>query len=216
MAKKISYMLTLILSMLAFVMTSCEEDDGLINETYYIYQDEKVPLKIMTDKAAVFFYPENEDALRAELDKNNLTLTWVKKYTLNSLDKHTEAGRELYENLMRGTIIGQYKKVESALKYTVGWSPYYRLEDGCEAIPCMNFLVKLKPDVEYDRLVKLAEDNNVIIASGEEYNLPLTYELACTNDSKGNPVEMAIIFYNSGLFEWSAPNFGGLGHITQL
>lgn len=216
MEKKFSWLLTLLVSMMSFVMTSCGEDDDDYNiggETYCYFGEEKWTLSIASDAAEVYFYPENESAIREELGKHNLTLGDTDNYLrTNRLDQYTEAGRNLYVNLMAGTVFGKYKDIKSVLKHAVAWSPfYYKNRYLCVfPDPSISFVAKARPGVEYRQVARLAEENNVIITLIDEDNDTSTtdYLFACTNESKANAVEMSVKFYNSRLFERAEPYFG--------
>ena len=53
---------------------------------------------------------------------------------------------------------------------------------------------------------KLAKEYNVGII-GRFSEMPLWYAVACTKESKGNALEVANSFYESGLFEEASPAF---------
>lgn len=202
------------MSTLPFVMTSCGDDDDLGGSIYYYY-DTKIPITVINDKAVVFYYLENEEALTDELSKHNLTLTHTREYVSRiALDEYPEKVQNFYRDLMIGYIEGKYKNYLSTSEYTVVWSPFYRM-NGREAIPTMNFSVRVKEGVEYQQVVGLAEQYNVIIDNAPDYDYiideyPWGCRLTCTKESKGNTIELAAIFYESGLFEYIEVWFAGL------
>lgn len=86
-------------------------------------------------------------------------------------------------------------------------APYYIFEDGKE-FPLTNvFYVGLQnPSTDITLLEELAENYDVDIVE----KIPLTdavYVLSCTKNSTGNTLEMANLFYETGLFLHSIPEF---------
>lgn len=67
------------------------------------------------------------------------------------------------------------------------------------------FYVKLINSTDESKLLKLADDNGVIVLGKNEY-MPLWYTLMCTNESTGNALEMANQFYETGIFASCQPD----------
>jgi len=86
-------------------------------------------------------------------------------------------------------------------------APYYSLPNNNYEFPLTNLLhVSLKKSGDITTLEKLAKEYNVGII-GRFSEMPLWYAVACTKESKGNALEVANSFYESGLFEEASPAF---------
>ncbi len=72
------------------------------------------------------------------------------------------------------------------------------MENGKEGMLSNRFSIKLKRVADLGILEKLANENSVEMLGSNEY-LERWYELACSSQSKGNSLEMANLFYESGL-----------------
>ena len=77
------------------------------------------------------------------------------------------------------------------------------------------FYVKLKSETNLSILKELAKENAVELIGADEF-LQGCYYLACTNLSKRNALEMANLFYESGLFEFASPSLSGAGNVDCI
>jgi subtilisin family serine protease len=68
------------------------------------------------------------------------------------------------------------------------------------------FIVRLKTNTSTTQLQRLVIQTRTQIIQQYEYDKQ-TYILAVNKNSQGNALEMANLFYESGLFEWSEPDF---------
>lgn len=194
------------------ILTSCENDPENKNiDTYYWFDDEKIPLQVIADKIRIAYYDENEDKIKEELSKYNLLLTdivegrsWETSHSL------TENSREFLYNYRYANIEGYNRQADHALKYTISWSPFYRsVEKNKELTPFMTFCFKMKHDIELEDVQPLIDQNNVVLIGNYTFT-PEIYTVWCTNDSKGNVLNIANRFYESGLFEFAEPCFAGV------
>jgi hypothetical protein len=164
-----------------------------LTDAYYWGGDEKIPIERIEGKFMVMFYSENEAQFMDALAKAGAKVSEVER-----------AHIEFSSNRKRATVEGDFEKIEDALALTFYWDNYYRQEDGRDAWTDGRFTVGLS-FLEFDPyplVEKMAEENGVEIASGG-----LFY---CTNDSKGNVIEMANLFHESGLCEWAEPSLAGI------
>lgn len=211
--KLLTLMSTLLLLMI--FSTACEKEQAEWSDDYYWSGKDKISLQRMTGKFYVAFDPINEEKLTAELAKNGVSLTDVKgwsKKTPYGVDL-TESGLQLLQDYKTATIEADYGKIESALSHTLNWTPYYkRMDNDRELRLEFLFYVQLKPGTNMDQLEELAKENAVTVVGADKF-LEGWYYLACTNLSKGNALEMANFFYESGLFTNSSPSWGNNGSI---
>jgi len=68
------------------------------------------------------------------------------------------------------------------------------------------FYVKLYKTSDITLLDSIANSNNVSIL-GNDSDMPLIYTMECSNQSTGNALDMANLFYESTYFEHSTPSF---------
>jgi hypothetical protein len=180
------------------------ESETTLTDAYYWAGGEKVPLERIEGKFMVMFYSENEAQIMDELAKAGAKVSYVEPASQNHAAQRGGA-------YTRATVECEFEKIESALALTFYWDHYYRQTDGHEAWTDGKFIVGLRSADEYSSLKKMAEENGVeIVRKNDRYE---THYIACTNDSKGNAVEMANLFYESGLFEWASPNLAGMVHV---
>lgn len=210
-------LLVLISSMFLMMIlcSSCEKEE-FRSDTYYWDGDEKVSIKPIENKSYVAYQTSDEDKLIDELSKNGLSLTKVMKGNLLSyFDSPSEEAQLLLSDYKTAIIEGDYRKLESVRPYTIYcMSCYIRLSDGRELTPGFLFFAKLKSVSDSKQVEKLARKYNVVIVGVDDFIN--CHELVCTNESKGNSIEIANKFYESGLFEYAIPNISGLGEITNF
>lgn len=205
------------LFVLMVITTSCgSDDDGPAENQYYWFGHEKVAIQEVKGKYRIAFHSVDKEKITSELAKHGLSLVDVETGISYTSEGVTEEAKKLFKDYLTATVNGDYDKIRAIKPYTFSLLPYYTLiEDGRELIPYMTFDVKLKDGVTQEQLETLATTNNVILVEKSAF-LDGWYTLACTNDSKGNPVEMANLFYRSGLCEYSQPSFGGLGELHGI
>lgn len=207
---------TLISSMFLLMVfcSSCDDDDTQGGDCYFWSMGKKEALRTVKNKIMVVYPSDNEDKLKEELAKNGLNLTNIQPdhtdYT-QILNNTPETDNQTYTDCKKAVVKGNYKQIKSALPYTIGWSYYYWwVEKDWELIPSIVISLRLKNKDDMPRLEKLAKQKNVFLIGYSYFD---TIQFACTKDSKCSALEMANIFYESGLCEFSAPLFGGLGEL---
>ena len=150
-------------------------------QDYYWYKNKKIFLE-QGDEQYVLFKPDT----KAGFDATSYIKTGVANDT----------------SLMWGI---QKKNVlaSSDVKYV---SPSYFIKsDSSNMYVTERFYVKLKQKEDYDVLVRFANEHNVTIV--KEGAFSPWYVLACTEQSDGNALQMANLFYESSLFAVSEPEF---------
>mgnify|MGYP001218621055 CR=1 FL=1 len=168
---------------------------------YYWGSTGKIPITQSSSKSYVLFKAEFEK-------KNNSTniasISDLQDYNLiKSTNRNTAY---ISDNLKVG--VGKINEITTLVKLDeiVYAAPYYVFDDGKE-FPLTNiFYVEVKSSEGIVYLEELAEKNNVDIVG----KIPLTedaYILSCTKSSAGNALEMANLFYETGLFLSSTPEF---------
>lgn len=91
-------------------------------------------------------------------------------------------------------------------KEVVYVAPYFKTDDGADIGITNVFSVQLKRGDDLAKLRKIAEENNLDMLGENQFDTSIYY-LSCTNESKGNALEMANFMYESGAFEYATPEF---------
>ncbi|MDR2935827.1 MAG: S8 family serine peptidase, partial [Rikenellaceae bacterium] len=181
---------------------------------YYWLGDEKIPLQKMDNKFYVMYDAANEERLTAEL-KNTRTVLAEAKEEFNETQfadiKGFDSGK--YTNLKAMTVEGDYEKIAPVLSHAFYAAPYYKTDIG-EGRLTNRFSIALKNESDVKLLAKLAEENSVEMLGVSE--LDGWYELACTRLSAGNALEMANLFYETGLFASVGYDLGARGRIANI
>ena len=197
------------------VIAACNKDSDEFRaedyDGYYWSEGKKIPLQKMNNKFYVMFYSENENKLYEELAMSNLTLSDVSmemKYyrplDITNVVKPTFDIFDKFGNCKFANIYGSYEKVVAALNHTLYWTPYYKNNDGLELWVSYLINVELKPGASWAQLKRLAGKYNLEWIEQESYSRR-QYTLFCNNQSKGNALQIANLFHNSGLFDYVRP-----------
>ena len=189
----------------------CVPEGSFEATDYFWFDGKKILLQRIDNKFHIVFFSEDIDKLKSELEGTEAVLSNVGVcHSPNiSSDRHTSS------EITRATIEGYYNQIASALSHTIHWAPYFRMEDGTEIWLTNLFFIKLKSKTDLPLLEKLAMENSVVVI-GELSFLPYWYQLACTLLSKGNALEMANLFYKTGLFANYSPGLIGTGYIDSI
>ena len=141
---------------------------------------------------------------------------------LNNVSEHSDmmmirprSGTRGVVEIKTASIKGYYDQIASTLSHAMHWAPYFRTEDGREVWITNLFYVELRSKADLPLLKKLAEEHAVEVI-GELDFLEGWFQLACTPLSTRNALEMANLFYETGLFANYSPNLIGMGHINCI
>ncbi|UOY06191.1 S8 family peptidase [Muricauda sp. SCSIO 64092] len=172
-------------------------------EHYYWYKNQKIPLKINTGKHYLTFLSNSGQQQMA----SSLGIESSKIVRFGTLDASTNINEDItvgkFTNwcFMEGSAPTGIQK-NREITYT---SPFFFTEDGIEAGLSHLFYVKLKESKDIKLLQEMAEKYGVRLIGTNVY-MPLWVTLSCSKDSKGNALEMANLFYESGKFSASQPD----------
>lgn len=215
--KKLFYLLLLIL----FIITGCENDiitqvdmrntidlDFSNNVTeklpykYYWYNGKKIELTPVYDKSYIL--------IDANV-RNGSSFINVGKF--NSLDADLSCvdlfNTAKSQNLKWGIMENSFSTKITDLDGVVYHSPFYKICDAATGVGISNlFYVKLKTKDDFIILEKFANKYNVEILGNNKF-LPLWYTLSCDKESVGDAIDMANVFYESGLFTFAQPDIMG-------
>jgi hypothetical protein len=166
---------------------------------YYLYRGQKIPVQRVNGKFFVIFHSADSSELESELSKVGATLDSVK------VQADYFPGGD-FTDCRTATINGGYENMVTALSLGRFWSPYYQVDGGDEIYLTGLFTVVMKPGTSLSQLKKLADENSVEMIGFDKYT-PTWYDLVCIDLFKYNSLEMANLFYDSGLFEDAFPDF---------
>ena len=160
----------------------------IFSQDHYWYGNKRVPLILSNQKYVIVNQLSNGLNLDTIVIDSSITLIpTIEKIAYSGVISDAQ-----YNELDQSTVI-----------YSV---PTFKLSEATDDIfASQYFYIKLKDSDDFDLLAEYASLNNVLIVEHSNY-LPLWYVLSCINCDR-NAVEMANIFYESGLFEYAEPDF---------
>lgn len=174
---------------------------------YYWHRGTQVAINIIPNKKYVLL-----DGTSEALTRNITDVEFIETPNLVTLSGNikpmtsTDAlSRTSHEQKSLSWAIVKTSSV-SNLPNVIYEAPCYTSTSGNELALSHLFYVKLKSENDEDKLQTLADESNVEILGNNEY-MPLWYTLSCSNTSDGNALEMANLFYESGLFQSCQPSF---------
>jgi len=181
-----------------------EEDTGM---DFYWVGGERIPIIRSEDKSFVLFRSSDREALLSSLSAKGVETdnSKIYEYRYGGTDMSGEAAYSLIDHQWAEVNINHKSAYE--IPEVVYAAPYYSLPNDNYEFPLTNLVyVYLKNAGGIKHLEKLAKEYNVGII-GEALYIPLWYLVSCTKESKGNALEVANSFYESGLFEGAEPAF---------
>jgi hypothetical protein len=208
MPTKITIAVACLTIMIAIPACDRDEEINLARyESYYWHEGEKIALEKTGNKLCLLYYSADEDKLKEELAKAGVELGRAtgefKDYSDRLNTDMSGSGAMKITNFKRMVISGNdlnAEKIATALHYMIYRGPSYKTKDGSSFWISEIVIVVLKPGTSLTQLEKLAKENAVEMIGRYIHN-PERYYLVCTRSSKGNALQMANLFYESGLFE---------------
>lgn len=183
---------------------------------YYWYENEKVPLYKMANKFLVMYDCSDSARIHRILANSNIKFKSAdKSFGYNYGVKTKVAGRSTFANKHITTIEGDSAALSAVLSEAFYWTPYYQMEDGREIKIGNKFYVELESKEDLPILKNFANENGVDLLYEEDF-IKNWYCLGCSETSKGNALELANLFHESGLFKFSCPDISGVGQLTEL
>jgi hypothetical protein len=198
---------------ISFIISGCGNDE--LND-YFWFGDKKKNVSIIEGKFYIEFYSVDEHKVKEECVKRGIKLSDVhsiRDWVSFSKEGTESAGAIIFTDLMSGFLEGSYEQCSYVLSSALYSSPFYKnIDENCEIKVTSLFFVVLKSGKTQYQIEELAKKNSVEMIGVDKIE-PNCYLLACTNHSKGNALEMANLFYKSGLFVASYPNCINCGNI---
>jgi hypothetical protein len=178
-------------------------------DDYYWYNGEQISLESYHKKKymVVDSTITSESELITALNNPSLTInTFQESSVLIHLNIYDSTAYEKqYAILQSQDSIEESELIDNPVVNYVG--SYYISQSSGDTVGISRlFYVKLNQASDIALLDSMANSNNVTIL-GNDPDMPLIYTLECNDQSTGNALEMANLFYESNYFEHSAPSF---------
>ena len=165
-----------------------------LSSDYYWFFDQKIPL---TATGRSFKLYKGSAATRARVEGEELVA-----YSYGAVMDSTGSVFGMFSD---GASRAGGQPADAEEIYSI---PCFR-DDGDNDVLISNlFYVLLKKSSDRSLLDAYAAENNLILLE-EDRVVPLLYTLVCTASSRGNALEMANLFHETGRFEAVAPDFMG-------
>jgi subtilisin family serine protease len=130
----------------------------------------------------------------------------LKQLTISKTIKNNRSGKSAGDNGLHWGFVNRLLTTEKVKSSEIIYSaPSFRV-NGKEIGLSQFFYVKLKREQDIGLLEKLAKENKAEIVGNDGF-MPLWYILSCDKNSRGNALEMANLFYETGLFTSAQPDF---------
>lgn len=171
-------------------------------DSYYWYNNKKVGMNKNTNKKYILFTSANEVALNMSVQQKAVNV--IKSAEKLILSSAIQKNEKRIDADMKWAVVENSVSLASN-DFILYEAPFFKLETGEEAGLSHLFYVKLKHENGIANLLKLASQYNVEIVGNNKY-MPLWFTLACSKESKGNALEAANTFFESGLFAASQPD----------
>ncbi len=175
-----------------------EPNEPTLHDNYFIANGEKVLITRDNTRAYILF--ENRDTetvIRklADIGAEARILPFT-TYAENPNDYLIECSEAIVD--------ASYDEVSNIVELIYA-APFYKDSEGYKICITCEILVMFKGKTDLGKLEKLAERNDMLFL-GRSTGYSEWYTFACTENSKGNSLQMANLLYETGLFSSSSPN----------
>ena len=170
------------------------------SEKFYYYQGKKISLQQRTDKMYLKFEPNaNKEQIRAIISSD----TSLQASDVN-LDDHfsnfiilkAKKGKQISSTTMKS-----FKKRAEIVSAT----PLLQYNNASQGLTD-EFVVKLKETTSYEQLEELAKQNNCKVEKENQF-VKNQFMISVSKSSDLDALQMSNLFFETGLFEFSEPNF---------
>ena len=178
----------------------------IAQSSYYWYRGQKVPLtKNETKKFVLYSSSSSQRQATSVFERLGAKVGTTGTHSVSAAIAPYKSSKGLHGSW--AIIQSQHAIAAATASDEIAYeAPFYVSSDKIEAGVSNLFYVKLKSPADLAALEKLAARNNVEIVGSNKF-MPQWYTLSSTKHSKGNALELANLFYESGLFAEAAPAF---------
>ena len=170
------------------------------SENFYYYQGEKISLQQRTDKMYLKFAPNvDKEQIRSIISSDTsleATIGNVDDRFPNFIVLEAKNGQQI-----SSTTIESFKKRTEIISAT----PLFQYGSVSQGLTD-EFVVKLKNTTSYEQLQELAKQNDCKIEKENQF-ITNQFMISVSKTSRLNALQMSNLFYETGLFEFSEPNF---------
>jgi hypothetical protein len=185
----------------SFAQTTLEDTSA-----YYWYKDQKIFLIENTSKKFLLLESvESLSSLEQSFGSSEFTALTPQVEDIGgsiSVYHSKPETNAIWTIVESGTMLQESFTENQAVKYE---APFYYTTDSVEVGLSHLFYVKLFNSEDIDTLEYLATLHNIEILGNNRF-MPLWFTLACSKNSSGNSLEMANLFYETGLFAAGSPD----------
>lgn len=185
--------LVLLLSCLASISISAQT-------YYYYYKGQKVFLELDVSKVTLITDNDFQESSIASMGFKNFVLTndyQIQTYKFANIEFVKKLN--INEYLQKLEVLNSNPRIIKA-------NPNFKNSSGKNLGLSNYFYVKLKKEADIQALKTTVQKNNVIIIEQNRF-MPLWYTLMVTKNTIGNSMEVSNLFYETGLFDASQPDF---------
>ncbi len=174
---------------------------------YYYYKGEKILLTPIKTKKFILFDKNNVENINSEIKNHSYNVNRSSKdVLLSSLIPFSDNKNRAKQNWMIIENNLSTDLMPSSFRNQLIYSaPFFKTTEGDTVGLSHLFYVRLNIEEDIIILKELAAKNDVDIIGNNEY-MKSWYTLACSKNSKGNALEMANLFHESGKFLASEPD----------
>jgi len=173
-------------------------------DLFYYYNGEKIPLKLSTEKIYVKFKEGKTDDEKRQIISSIPSLKPLERGKSEKLKDASIIVVGTHRN--KATVKAAISKLNLHKDIIVA-NPFviYPFDSTLQGIT-EQFVVKLNSPADFIELERIAEETKTIIYKQNDFE-PSIYHLIADKNSKGNALEMANYFHESGKFVFADPNF---------
>jgi len=170
-------------------------------ESFYYYQGKKIFLQQRTDKMYLKFAPDvNKEQIRSIANSDTSLMAsgtnLSDNHPVHSAIIEAKKGRQI-----SSATIESYKKRPEIVSAT----PLFQYNNKEQALTDV-FVVKLKETTSYAQLQELAKQNDCQVKEENSF-VKNQFMISVSKTSNLNALQMSNLFYETGFFEFSEPNF---------
>lgn len=189
-------------TLLTEVPTSTDlQSRSIESSDYYWYRGEKIPVTKNAEKEYILIRSIDEQSI---LGRSSGITILRQPQTVTISNKVHRKAKAATEDTKWAIIESRANNAPNPnILYQ---TPSFTSESGEEMFLGHLFYVKLKSPDDLAQLESLAGSEKVEIIGNNEF-MPLWYTLSCSKESTGNALELANLFYETGIFSSCQPDF---------
>lgn len=174
-------------------------------EYYYWANGKKYPIELYAEKQYVLTKSASKEMAAQGLGISALEISDFKKIVISKTIKSNPSSIGRNSSELHWTFVNRSLEKEKINLSEIIYAAPSFMVNGKQVGLSQYFYVKLKQEEDTKLLENLAKENNVDIVGNDSF-MPLWFILSCDKNSKGNALEMANLFYETGRFASAQPD----------